>query len=475
MRILLFPMGSAGDVHPFIGLGGALQTRGHEVFVITNGYYADSVRAAGLEFVELGTAEEFKRITDDPNLWHPKRAFGTIIEKGVNLTYGPALQAARELHKPGETVMAAGTLGIAARNVRDKLDIPLATVHLAPGIFLSAHHMPRLHGAPVPQWAPRWLKALQWEMASRITDKVVLPGLNAFRREQDLPPARHVIREWWHSPDRVIGLFPDWFGPPQPDWPAQTRLTGFPLFDQMEMQAMPPDLAAWLEDGDPPVVFTPGSAMAHGGRFFHEAVKAMQMLGRRALLLTQYPELARQRLPLELVEVVAHLTEEAPDRGLGHPRLHADPAHVVVGRFDVERLEAEAARQDLERIAGGTGLVHHNRGGGALLGGDLVLVRPASVVRHRAPAEERVVEHGVAGHGDRGVVHQHDDRLPGHVHVLVVVPAVFGSDHAVADEHELAVLDPDLGRHAPGLRDEVAHPLERDAAPPDRERGGHLG
>jgi UDP:flavonoid glycosyltransferase YjiC (YdhE family) len=115
-------------------------------------------------------------------------------------------------------------------------------------------------------------------------------NLQRRRRVRDLPPARHVIREWWHSPDRVIGLFPDWFGPPQPDWPDQTRLTGFPLFDQKERQAMPPDLAAWLDEGDPPVVFTPGSAMAHGGRFFHEAVKAMQMLGRRGLLLTQYPE-----------------------------------------------------------------------------------------------------------------------------------------------------------------------------------------
>ncbi len=297
MRVLLFPMGSAGDVHPFIGLGMALQSRGHEVFVITSGYFADHVRAAGLDFRELGSAEDFRLATADPDLWNPRRAFRTIIEKGINFTYEPAMRISEELHKPGATVMAAGTLAVAARNVRDKLGIPLATVHLAPGVFLSSHRMPRLHGAPVPQWAPRWLRAWQWRMAGRVTDRIVLPALNAYRRELGLPPARDVVPTWWHSPDRVIGLFPDWFGPPQPDWPQQTRLTGFPLYDRKEARPMPPALEQWLADGDAPVVFTPGTAMEHGSAFFREAVKAMQMLGRRALLLSQFADTVPGDLP----------------------------------------------------------------------------------------------------------------------------------------------------------------------------------
>src|SRR5690606_410340 len=111
--------------------------------------------------------------------------------------------------------------------------------HLAPSLFLSSYRMPMMHGTPLAQWAPRFLKRLQWRIAASITDKSVLPVLNKFRADHGLPPARDILRKWWHSPDRVIGLFPDWFGPPQPDWPEQTRLTGFPMFDEKGMHEVP--------------------------------------------------------------------------------------------------------------------------------------------------------------------------------------------------------------------------------------------
>lgn len=304
MRVLLFPMGSHGDVHPFLGLGRALRARGHEVFVITSGYFEKAARDAGLEFIALGSAEEFEEITRDPDLWHPTRAFGVLVEKGVNRTYAPVMQIAADLNKPGETVIAAGSLAWATRNARDKLRIPLATIHLAPSLFLSCHRMPRMHGAPIPQWAPRWLRKLQWTLGARMTDKFVLPELNRFRREHSLPPARNVILDFWHSPDRVIGLFPGWFGPPQPDWPKQTVLTGFPMFDERESRRMPADLDQWLRDGEPPVVFTAGSAMAHGERYFAAAAQAMKLLGRRGLLMSQYPG----TIPHELPAGVRHCT-----------------------------------------------------------------------------------------------------------------------------------------------------------------------
>ena len=283
MRVLIYPMGSSGDVHPFIGVAKALQARGHEVFMITSAYFQTLAERAGIPFRAVGTIEDFERIQDDPDLWNPDRAFQTLVEKGLNHSYAPILEFARELNVPGKTVMLAGTLAFGTRNVRDLLNIPLATVHLAPSLFLSSYRMPMMHGAPVPQWAPRFLKRLQWRIAASITDKLVLPKLNEFRAEHGLPPAKDILRSWWHSPDRVLGLFPDWFGPPQPDWPSQVRLTGFPMFDEGGMHEVPPDVEAFLQAGEPPVVFTPGSAMAHGHEFFECAVAALKLAGRRAI------------------------------------------------------------------------------------------------------------------------------------------------------------------------------------------------
>ena len=71
-------------------------------------------------------------------------------------------------------------------------------------------------------------------------------------------------KDWCHSPQRVLGLFPDWFGAVQPDWPPQTRLTGFPLQDGRTEAELPAEVRAFLDAGEPPIVFTPGSAMRHG-------------------------------------------------------------------------------------------------------------------------------------------------------------------------------------------------------------------
>ena len=56
--------------------------------------------------------------------------------------------------------------------------------------------------------------------------------INAVRAEMGLrEPVRGIMRDWWMSPQRVLALFPDWFAPRRGDWPPQTVLTRFPLYD----------------------------------------------------------------------------------------------------------------------------------------------------------------------------------------------------------------------------------------------------
>jgi hypothetical protein len=48
------------------------------------------------------------------------------------------------------------------------------------------------------------------------------------------------------------------FAKPQPDWPAQTRITGFCFYDGHYETKAPPELLRFLDDGPPPLVFTLG-------------------------------------------------------------------------------------------------------------------------------------------------------------------------------------------------------------------------
>ncbi|MCW1883305.1 glycosyltransferase [Luteolibacter flavescens] len=296
MRILIYAMGSAGDVHPFVGVGRALQARGHEVIVATSAFFEDVVRRAGLGFRAMGTVADFERVQGDPHLWHPTKALPSIIRHAVNPSYEPILEVARELHIPGETVILASSLAWATMSVRELLEIPVVSVHLAPSLFASSYRQPVMHGAPVPQSAPHFLKRFQWWVAGKVVDHHVLPELNRFRARHGLPATSGILHGW-HSPDRVIALFPEWFGPAQPDWPKNVIQTGFPLFDESGQREVPQELEDFLNDGDPPVVFTPGSAMDRGHSFFSEAVKALTSIGRRGILISRFSDTIPPNLP----------------------------------------------------------------------------------------------------------------------------------------------------------------------------------
>jgi UDP:flavonoid glycosyltransferase YjiC (YdhE family) len=133
-------------------------------------------------------------------------------------------------------------------------------------------------------------------------DPRLAPAVNAFRAGLGLPAVSRLLDRWLHSPELVIGLFPDWFAAPQPDWPPNVHLTGFPLYDERDSRDPQPELNRFLDAGEPPVVFTGGSAMAHDAEFFRVSAEVCRVSGRRGLLLTQFPEQVPARLP----ETVRH-------------------------------------------------------------------------------------------------------------------------------------------------------------------------
>jgi UDP:flavonoid glycosyltransferase YjiC (YdhE family) len=303
VNVLLFALGSHGDVHPFCGIGIRLRQRGHHVAVAANGYFRALVEHAQLEFIECGTAQQYKELATNPDLWHPVKALGTVF-RGTARYLRPMYEIAAAFGKRPDSVIAASTLALGARVAQDKYNLRLATVHLSPSIFLSAHVPPQL---PVLRWLPRssplWLKRGVIGLIHKGADRLIAPQLNQFRAEVGLAPVRGILSEYWHSPLRVIGLFPEWFAPPQPDWPTQTRLSGFPLWDEPDLSPISEELDQFLCAGEKPIAFTPGSAMWRGDRFFDAAIDACVRLNRRGILLTRHTE----HLPERLSDGVIHV------------------------------------------------------------------------------------------------------------------------------------------------------------------------
>jgi len=293
---LLIPIGSSGDVHPFVGIGIALQSRGHRVTVVTNEYFEPLIRRAGLAFGQLGTKQQYLEVTQNPDLWHPLRGFSTVMESFA--------EGAREMYDAvvsrltPDTIVVASSLALSARVAQDKLGFPLVTIHLSPAILRSVRDTPKLPGMPMPPWLPHFMKRGMYALADvAVIDRVAGPPVNKLRAELGLPPAKGIMNTWWHSPQRTLGLWPDWFAAPQPEWPPQLKLTGFPLYDERGAVDVPAAVAAFLDAGSPPIVFTPGSAMRHGRAFFEAAADACVRLNRRGILLTRFAEQLPPALP----------------------------------------------------------------------------------------------------------------------------------------------------------------------------------
>lgn len=301
-HVILCAIGSSGDVHPFVGLGRTLRRRGYRVTVITAGYFRDLVERAGLEFVDPMPAMDFREMIRNPRIWHPLHGTRTIIDHAIRPLLEPVHRSIIDHQTPGQTLVCGSSLAFGARVAQEAQGIPLVSIHLSPMLFRSDFEGPTLPVLLVHR-GPTWFRRLQWRLIDTVSDLAICPWLNEFRRRFGLPPVRGVFREWMHSPLRLIAMFPEWFAPRQPDWPRQTRLSGFPLYSEEGVVEPAPAVTRFIEEGPPPLVFTPGSANVFGAAFFDAAADACRRLGQRGLLLTRFPE----QVPAALPEGVRHV------------------------------------------------------------------------------------------------------------------------------------------------------------------------
>jgi rhamnosyltransferase subunit B len=207
----------------------------------------------------------------------------------------PYLAAIESCEKPD--LMLAPVTAFAGRLAREKHGTPLITVHLQPAVFLSVHETPLLH--PAMKWLrsmPVWFKKALFSLPNPV-DLFALPKVRRICKAHGVKPPRSLWREWWDSPDGVLALFPNWFCAPQPDWPQNLLQWTFPLEDLAKEQPLSSALQAFLAAGEPPVVFTPGSANVQAARFFDVAAKAVAKVGCRAVFVTREPKQVPANLP----------------------------------------------------------------------------------------------------------------------------------------------------------------------------------
>jgi rhamnosyltransferase subunit B len=296
LNVMLLTLGSSGDVHPFIALGQAMRQRGHRVTVLTNPLFQALIESQGLEFLPLGKLEEAQLAIGNPDVWHLRKGFAIIASVIV-----PAIAEAYrhiEQRADSDTVVAFSTLAFGGRVAQEKLGVPSASVHLQPSVIRTYADQGMLGNVRLSAARPRWMKRLLFSLVDALVlDRNLKQPLNRFRATLGLAPVAHVMDRWMHSPQLVLAMFPEWFAEPQPDWPANTHVVGFAQFDNDGASPSLEQAEEFLAAGAPPIIVTPGSAGSTMQRFFRESVQAVNDIGARAMLVTNFPEQVPHALP----------------------------------------------------------------------------------------------------------------------------------------------------------------------------------
>ncbi len=285
MKILMCSFGSHGDVNPYLALGRELLQRGHAVTIATSSGYRDLIERHGLCFAPVRPENRMEDVDLMKRVMDARHGTETVVRQivmpAIRDTYQDLLAPASKAD-----VLVSHVLTYAVPILAEKTGQPWASTVLSPMVFFSPHEPPVL--APLPGlaklrclgpgingWLFRQLKRISRSWSQPVAD---------LRRELGLPSGLDPLWEGQHSPHLVLAMFSPLFGPPQPDWPANVEVTGFPFLDHSDTP-LNAELEQFVAGKERPIVFTLGSAAVKvAGEFYRIAARVAKKLNRRAVL-----------------------------------------------------------------------------------------------------------------------------------------------------------------------------------------------
>jgi UDP:flavonoid glycosyltransferase YjiC (YdhE family) len=291
VRIVLSNIGTYGDTNPLIAIALELKRRGHVPVMALPEVYREKIEPLGLEFHAVRPDIDPKNTALVEMIYDVKKGTETGLREflfpSLRETYADLLDAATKPERAD--LLLLGELNYAGPIVAEVTGIPWASYVLAPLSFFSAFDPPVLPMYPRLARADRAVPGMgrAIKRLARLVSRKWPQPIYDLRAELGLERGRNPLFDAKHSPDLVLALFSHVLGAEQKDWPENTLITGFCYYDADAGNAkLPEKLEKFLAAGEPPVVFTLGSAaVLAAGNFYEFSARAAIRLGIRAVLL----------------------------------------------------------------------------------------------------------------------------------------------------------------------------------------------
>jgi sterol 3beta-glucosyltransferase len=315
MKIVSIAFGSHGDVLPALALGMALQDRGHQVQMVVGADFTEMVRKCGLEVAP--NALNFKKMLDT-DLGHKMFDSGngpimltfTRTMKQLFTVHGPALveQVYRACVEFGaEAVIGSYTSDIYALTAAEKLGIPYISTPVQPAPIATRSGAAALNSL-LPNRESLINLGFHKVMVEPFVWRLMKGPVNDFRRDVLGLPLwnnRRLQQVMRRTP--ILTGYSKYVVPHPADWPDNIHTTGFWLLDSDIGYTLPDKLVKFLDDGEPPVFITFGTAIqkSDSPALTKLMIDAVAASGRRAVIQMNLADTGENALP----DTIYHLTE----------------------------------------------------------------------------------------------------------------------------------------------------------------------
>lgn len=275
LKIIIYVLGTGGDIDPMVGVGIELQRRGFSVTFLSNDYFKPRILAAGLEFVSVGTIEQYHK-GNTPEAWERTNRADNF-EHYHAPAFEPAFEYVKSMVNQKVLVLALGEES-GARVAARKFNLPFIDFVLSPNIIFSAIRPPAPTSWVIPSSIPGFimrflLRRNRKAKFKRFCNAPHTAAYRAVRERLGCPlPFRSKATALLH-----IAFFPEWYGMPAKDWPKNIKMVGFPLLNHANSSSRS-EFDALIEKQGAPIIFTSGTGVKDVEDLFKEGRKICEQL-----------------------------------------------------------------------------------------------------------------------------------------------------------------------------------------------------
>lgn len=275
LNIVMYALGTGGDIDPMVALGIELTRRGRKVVFLSNDYFKQRVIAAGIEFVSVGTLEQYHQ-GNTALAWETTNHTDNF-EHYHAPAFEPAFEYVKGLSGTSALIIALGEEN-GARVAAEKFNLPFIKIILSPNIIFSAFSPPAPMSWAIPSIIPRFIVRFLLRKNRKTRFKVFCKAQHtasyrATRERLQCP----LMFQTKSTALFQIGFFPEWFGMPAKDWPENIKLVGFPLQNRASINSRG-ELDAFIQRQGAPLIFTSGTGVKDVVELFSEGRKICEKL-----------------------------------------------------------------------------------------------------------------------------------------------------------------------------------------------------